>query len=258
MIVRSVLRAAVVMSVLLLPSIARAQSHERAAMADGLELYGKGEYLEAFHKLEEIKEGIVLLDPPEQVTIHKYRAYCLIVLQREPEAKKEFRKALDLDPELDLDPAQVPPKLVAVFREVKTKSALPEPKKAALRSLELPGWGQWSEKRKSAAGVSAGLVVAGIGVTALEFGYASQAQKYSTEAGPAQKKKFKDQATRYGLQADAALVLTLGAYLGGAYDAYRGAKRLAAQPSATGAVASVHVAPVVAPGLTALVLSGEF
>ena len=227
-------------------------------MAEGLDLYGKGEYLEAFQKLEAIKGAIVLLDPPEQVTVHKYRAYCLIVLEREPEARKEFRKALDIEPTMDLDPAQVPPRLVAIFREVKAEAVLPAPKQAAIRSLELPGWGQWAEKRKRAAGVSAGLVVAGAGVTALEWVYTTQARKYANEAGPYQKKKFDNQALRYGIQTDLALAFTIGAYLGGAYDAYRGAQRLAARPPPPGPVARVRLSPVAAPGLAALVLSGEF
>jgi len=241
-----------------LPSLALAQNKERGLMQEGLDLYQKGEYAEALHKFQDIKEGLILLDAPEQVTVHKYRAYCLIVMERVPEAKKEFKAALDVDPSFALDPASTPPKILSVFNEVKVAETPAGPGHAAKLSALAPGLGQWQTKRRTAAYVSGGLVVASIGALVVTQMNASAADSYVSKAGPLEKTKMKNQAQSYDLMRDGAAVLLVGAWVGGVWDAYRGANRIAHTPTQGAPVASIHVVPAAAPGGAGILLTGEF
>ena len=92
---------------------------------------------------------------------------------QQEEARRQFVSALQLVPGMDLDPALVPPKIVSYFEnlraELETGSAFAsegalryvlvrDPRvDAALRSMVLPGWGQFYKGQDERAGLYAGL-----------------------------------------------------------------------------------------------------
>ena len=87
------------------------------------------------------------------------------------EARRYFEAALDLNPDLDLDPLLVSPKITEFFDEVKqawqaTAQTRPAPEiiyvedprtAAALRSLVVPGWGQLYKGERTKGRLLAGL-----------------------------------------------------------------------------------------------------
>ncbi len=116
------------------------------------------------------------LTPDEQIGIHLTTGYALIMLDREPAAREHFADALELNPELKLDPVEVSPKFRAVFDDVKQdREASKEPdvisktlESAALGLLRpsrtshalnllLPGAGQLNEERYVRGAVWIGL-----------------------------------------------------------------------------------------------------
>jgi tetratricopeptide (TPR) repeat protein len=115
-------------------------------------------------------------DPPptlqDQVELYTHLAFASIALGKPEEAKVAFRSALDIDPDLILDPIYVSPKIIAIFDEIKTeKEREPgdlgiQPQELQLlsaieklemcqggawRSLILPGWGQLYKGQKTKA-----------------------------------------------------------------------------------------------------------
>ncbi len=115
------------------------------------------------------RQALNAVPPPvqtEQVQIYMYLAYAHISLGQKQEAQKDFEMALDLDPNLKLDPIYVSPKIISIFEEVKNASAAEgiEQRKlisesmlfkktlqsnAAWRSLILPGWGQFYKGQRA-------------------------------------------------------------------------------------------------------------
>ncbi len=82
--------------------------------------------------------------------------FAMIMLDRETDARQYFEEALQIDPELTLDPVMISPKFRIVFDDVKAalKKEKPEPVKAEYRgaspgshlmNLVLPGAGQLNE-----------------------------------------------------------------------------------------------------------------
>jgi Tfp pilus assembly protein PilF len=75
-----------------------------SALNAGLKQYENGDYEESAQKLQ---EAIELGVPDKQrVTAHKYLAFIHCSLNRERQCRDEFRKALAVDPALDLAPAE--------------------------------------------------------------------------------------------------------------------------------------------------------
>lgn len=91
--------------------------------------------------------------------LHALLALIYFVQQEQQKARSEFRLALSLAPDLELDPFLVPPRAMAFFDELRERRfdqadsglslfpryvVLVDPRPgAAMRSLILPGWGQW-------------------------------------------------------------------------------------------------------------------
>jgi len=96
--------------------------------------------------------------PEELVTIYKYRAFASYYLGDEQLSELSFKSALSINPQLELDPVVVSPKIIKFFNQTAenfhVEPAYPETAEiryiqivdprpaAAWRSLILPGWGQ--------------------------------------------------------------------------------------------------------------------
>lgn len=73
-------------------------------LAAGIRFYEDGAYAEAARRLQKaLEEGLSRRD---QVTAHKYLAFIHCVSGREARCREEFDKALDLDPDFELEPAE--------------------------------------------------------------------------------------------------------------------------------------------------------
>lgn len=88
------------------------------ALAAGLRQYEDGNYAEASKQLQSaIDQG---LGPTDRVKAHKHLAFIHCVSGRTAACREEFRKALAIDSELDLPPAEAGhPTWGPVFRSVK-------------------------------------------------------------------------------------------------------------------------------------------
>ncbi|MEO0129320.1 MAG: tetratricopeptide repeat protein [candidate division WOR-3 bacterium] len=128
--------------------------------------YNNGEYESAIKQLESALQYLKQLNKNEQVEAYKYLAFSYVAFGDKEKAKEQFKKALTLDPKLELDPATVSPKIIKVFEEAKAEmiaiTPVPQPVQptppkpvepvvkpksvstsaALLRSCCLPGWGQ--------------------------------------------------------------------------------------------------------------------
>ncbi len=147
------------------------------AMEDAV---GRLDYETAEARAREALGRFDALSPDQLVTVHSTLGILLHARNQPVEARRQFEAALSLDPGLRLDPVLVSPKTVEFFDGVRetagTGSAtagapeiryvvLPDPRPdAALRSLVVPGWGQFykgDRGRGWAFAVTAGAVTAG-------------------------------------------------------------------------------------------------
>lgn len=90
----------------------------QAALAAGLKLYEEGRYAESLKNLQSaIGQG---LDDRDRLNAHKHVAFIHCASNRERACRDEFRKALRIDPGMDLAPAEAGhPVWGPVFRSVK-------------------------------------------------------------------------------------------------------------------------------------------
>ena len=87
-------------------------------LAAGIQNYDNGKYDDAAKALQSALD--LGLDKGEQVKAHKYLAFIHCASGREKQCRDEFRKALDIDPSLELKPAEAGhPIWGPVFRSVK-------------------------------------------------------------------------------------------------------------------------------------------
>lgn len=139
------------------------QEQDRPIIEEIKELYNQFRYDEVIV----LCQKALAADPPpteqEQVDTYTHLAFAYIAIGNSEEAKGAFRSALDLRPNLSLDPIYVSPKIIAIFNEVKTEKEREQedigiqPRESELisnvarmnmkrggawRSLILPGWGQ--------------------------------------------------------------------------------------------------------------------
>ena len=89
-----------------------------SALKAGVRKYDEGSYADAARYLQgAIDLG---LNDSEALSAHKYLAFIHCASQRERQCRDEFRKALEVDPALDLDAAEAGhPVWGPVFRSVK-------------------------------------------------------------------------------------------------------------------------------------------
>jgi len=120
----------------------RTQSRPAAAhgLASAKVLYAAASYEEALSQLSDADPA----DDVEQIEI--YRALCQIALGRDGDAAKSLERLLDRNPFHSLSEAEVSPRLVTMFREVKTRR-LP----AAARDLYMQARTKYDEKSFGAA-----------------------------------------------------------------------------------------------------------
>jgi Tfp pilus assembly protein PilF len=87
-------------------------------LATGLRQYDEGKYGESARSLQaSLGEG---LGSEDQITAHKHLAFIHCVSARERQCRDEFRKALKIDPALELEPAEAGhPIWGPVFRSAK-------------------------------------------------------------------------------------------------------------------------------------------
>lgn len=121
--------------------------------------YQQLEYEQAEQKARTALYRYDELSPEQLVEVHTILAVVSYATNGTEEARRHFQAALMLDPELELDPDEFPPKIVEIFDEVKGDTPLaqePTPAEpeiryvtvvdpipaAAVRSAVLPGWGQ--------------------------------------------------------------------------------------------------------------------
>jgi Tfp pilus assembly protein PilF len=90
----------------------------QAAFATGLKQYDNGDYAESAKNLQSaLDQG---LGDRDKVAAYKHLAFIHCVSDREHQCREEFRKALAVDPSLDLAPAEAGhPIWGPIFRAVK-------------------------------------------------------------------------------------------------------------------------------------------
>jgi Tfp pilus assembly protein PilF len=88
------------------------------ALTTGLKQYEEGRYDQSLKSLQSaIQQG---LGERDRLTAHKYSAFIHCVSNRERQCRDEFRKALAIDPGMDLAPEEAKhPMWGSVFRSVK-------------------------------------------------------------------------------------------------------------------------------------------
>lgn len=102
------------------------ESKANQSLSAGVDAYNEGKYPDAVKNLQSaLDQG---LSAGDQVKAHKYLAFTHCVSGKERLCREEFRKALDINPKLELEPAEVEhPIWGRVFREAKARK--PDTKK---------------------------------------------------------------------------------------------------------------------------------
>lgn len=102
------------------------ESKSSQSLTAGINAYGEGNYADAIKNLQSALEQGLSTD--DQVKAHKYLAFTHCVNDKERLCRDEFRKALDINPNLVLEPAEAGhPIWGPVFRS--TKARKPDTKK---------------------------------------------------------------------------------------------------------------------------------
>ena len=92
-------------------------------LSGGVKSYEEGDYKSSQEAIQKALE-MGLSNKNDQVQAHKYLAFIHCVSAREKQCRDEFRKALEIDSNFDLKPAEAGhPVWGPVFRGVKGKSA---------------------------------------------------------------------------------------------------------------------------------------
>jgi Tfp pilus assembly protein PilF len=96
------------------------QSKGQQELSTGIHNYEDGKYSEASRSLQRALDSG--LNNSDQVRAHKYLAFIHCTSGREKQCRDEFRKALDINPALELEPAESGhPIWGPVFRSAKTR-----------------------------------------------------------------------------------------------------------------------------------------
>lgn len=96
------------------------QTRGEQELSTGIRNYEDGKYGEAAKTLQGALDAG--LNTGDQVKAHKYLAFIHCASSREKQCRDEFRKALELNPSLELEPAEAGhPVWGLVFRSVKAR-----------------------------------------------------------------------------------------------------------------------------------------
>ena len=84
------------------------------------EAYSKGKYLDMVIIGQKLL-GIKRLTNPQKIGVYQYLAFAYVAFDELPLAESAFRKALELQPSMELSPITVSPKILQVFQKVQNK-----------------------------------------------------------------------------------------------------------------------------------------
>ena len=149
------------------PVVVQAQTSNTRILEDIRSAYDGLDYAIAETRINEALRDYERFLPQELSEIHVLYALVLFAQSKQPEAEAQLELAVQLNPSLELDPLDTPPRLYEAFEEIKKGYAdnaaeinspqdvryllVYDPRaNAALRSMVVPGWGQLykGEKRK--------------------------------------------------------------------------------------------------------------
>lgn len=139
--------------------------------------FGSGRYQQMIERVDSSLAQSIGLTLPELARLHLWKGFGQVALGDRSGARASFGVALSLDSALVLDPREVSPKILSEFEaaralggEVVRRDTPPtylvmedRRPRAALRSMLVPGWGQWTMGRKA---TGAAFAVAGLSALA--------------------------------------------------------------------------------------------
>jgi tetratricopeptide (TPR) repeat protein len=177
-------------------------AQDNRLVSDIRETYMNMDYSAAEKKAVAALANYQNLKPYELVEIHQILAIIYFSQNRVEEARQAFRNALSLDPDMQLDPVMVSPKIVDFFKDVSSdyfnatekqtddkvryvKVYDPRPT-ATLRSMLVPGWGQIYKGQKKKGLILMGMWGIGLaGTVVVSLARASAQDRYltATESG---------------------------------------------------------------------------
>ncbi len=183
------------------------------------EHYYEGEYKEAIEVLEKATSELEKLESKKRTEAYMYLAFSYMAFGDEDSAREQFHNILEIDPNFELDPQMVAPKIVKLFEEVKTEmKKRPEQPPADVqveekpttfqeeiatqnsisrkdviwRSALVPGLGQLKRGSKGIGYTAMGAWVASIGFTVFaHVDYSAKKDDYDSAITP------RDAADRY-------------------------------------------------------------
>lgn len=221
-----------------LGSAAWAQESAATLIDEIRRAYNEMNFVEARIKAETALKNYQNFTAPQLIEVHKTLGLIYYSQNSPDECRNQFETALSLDPELDLDPLFVSPKILDFFNGVKsnwlqknqTNDAIrsrtryimmydPRPA-AALRSMVLPGWGQRYKGEKRKGLILSGLWGVGLlGASVAHIARGNAEDRYVGETNPAKiDSRFDTFNTLHKLRNNL-LLLSAGVWLYSYFDA---------------------------------------
>ena len=172
------------------------------------------DYATAEDRAREALARFDALTPDQLVTVHATLGILLHAQDEPVEARRQFEAALSIDPALTLDPVLVSPKTVEFFDEVRATMAtstgaaagpdlryvLIEDRRTAgaLRSLVVPGWGQFYKGDRAKGwgfALAGGAAVTGLVVA--ETRYNAAREDYEAATSPSEASRLYESYDRW-------------------------------------------------------------
>lgn len=194
------------------------------------------DYVTAEARAREALARFDALSPDQLVTVHTALGVLLHARNEAVEARRQFEAALSLDPALALDPVLVSPKTLQFFEDVKATAqtasgppaapairyvVLTDPRpSAAVRSLVLPGWGQFykGDRTKGWAFAVAGGTLA-VSTLAADVARAQARADYNSARTEAEAERLHGPYNRWHRARNALAIGTAAVWAGAALDA---------------------------------------
>ncbi|MDD3626745.1 MAG: tetratricopeptide repeat protein [bacterium] len=156
----------IVVCLAIISLVAFGASDFEKALENAKNYYNQGEFNKAIEELQKAMSSLEKQKDEDMIEAYKYLGFSYVAFGEKEKAKAEFKKVIKLDPQLQLDPSFVSPKIIAVFEEARAElqaegfdfskkpvyiNPQPEPPKpqgqwtrggAFARSLFVPGLGQ--------------------------------------------------------------------------------------------------------------------